>query len=365
MASPDEIIPSLRDASRRLVREWGFMGTNMAGSALPAPATHCLLEIGDRGVRTFAALRDVLLVSEAELAQTLATLLASGDISAEPGSAAPAPAGPDARYAITPAGTVTLAAVNAFAQDQAAKALGTTSPAVRAKILDAFHLYAAALRQVRLDAALTPDETPLSSPRPRSPTSAASVVPAAATPTPLPATRNVKIVTGYRPGILGHTIQLHMDYYSRSDGWGAEFEAEFSAAMSGLMPRLARPMNEAWSAVETTAEGQEVTVGTIFVDGECRGVEGVASLRAFVVAEAAQGLGLGRGLFDAAMEFVRHSGFRECHLNTMRSLTVARRMYEAVGFREVREYVHEKYGKPTMAMEYSWKRSVEDESSSA
>ena len=364
MASPDEIIPSLRDASRQLVREWGFLRTTIAGSALPAPATHCLLEIGDRGVRTFTALRDVLLVSDTELAQTLSTLLASGDISAEPGSEGPA--GPGARYTITPAGTVTLAAVNACAQDQAAKALSTTSPAVRAKILDAFHLYAAALRQVRLDAALTPDETPLASPRPHSPPSAASVVPSAeAVPTPVPATRNVRIVTGYRPGILGHTIQLHMDYYSRSDGWGVDFETEFSAAMSGLIPRLARPMNEAWSAVETTAEGKEVTVGTIFVDGESRGEEGVASLRAFVVDESAQGLGLGRRLFDAAMEFVRRTGVRECRLNTMRSLTVARRMYEGAGFLEVREFVHEKYGKPTMIMEYSWKRSVENENSSS
>ena len=363
MASPDDIIPSLRDASRRLVREWGFMGTTMAGSALPAPATHCLLEIGDRGVRTFAALRDVLLVSEAELAQTLSMLLASGDISGEPGSEGPA--GPGARYAITPAGTVTLAAVNAFAQDQAAKALSTTSPVVRAKILDAFHLYAEALRQVRLDAALTPDETPLSSPRPHSPPSAASAVSAAAVPTPLPAPRNVRIVAGYRPGILGHTIQLHMDYYWRSDGWGAAFEAEFSAAMSGLMTRLDRPMNGAWSAVETTAEGKEVTLGTIFVDGESRGEEGVASLRAFVLDESAHGLGLGRKLFDAAMEFVRRTGFRECRLNTMRSLTVARRMYERAGFQEVREYVHEKYGKPTMVMEYTWKRSVEGENRSS
>ncbi len=75
--------------------------------------------------------------------------------------------------------------------------------------------------------------------------------------------------------------------------------------------------------METTTDGKERIIGTIFVDAEDLGEEGVSHLRAFIMDDTARGLGLGRRLFDAAMDFVRDSSAHECRLTTMRTLTVA------------------------------------------
>ncbi len=110
MDNPREIVQFLRDASRRLVREWGFMGPTIADSILSAAAVHCLIEIGDRGINTFGSLREVLLVPDSQLTQVLAELIASGDIYVEQTTQ-------NTRYTLTPAGTATLAAINAYAHE--------------------------------------------------------------------------------------------------------------------------------------------------------------------------------------------------------------------------------------------------------
>ena len=56
------------------------MGPTIADSLLSAPATHCLIEIGDHHVNTFGRLRDVLLVTDTQLNQVLSELLSSGDV---------------------------------------------------------------------------------------------------------------------------------------------------------------------------------------------------------------------------------------------------------------------------------------------
>ncbi|KAH8883938.1 hypothetical protein GQ53DRAFT_406233 [Thozetella sp. PMI_491] len=357
MDATDDVIPTFREASRRLVREWGFLRPRLPCSVLSASATHCLIEVGDFHVNTFERLRRVLCVSDDELQVTLAELAANGDIATvlpDPGDEAEAG---EAVYRITPNGTVTLAAINAFAQNQVETALATISPGASTAILTAFRQYAAALRQARAGSALTPEATPLPSPRASSPVRETSslLLPTAA-PSPPPSERQVTIVSGYRPGILGRTLEMHLDFYSGAVGWGAKFEEYLSSKLSGLMTRLSNPLNEAWCAIETTAEGRERIIGTIYIDGESLGEEGVAHLRAYVMDDAARGLGLGRKLFDSAMQFVRDSGFRECRLWTMRSLVVARRLYEGAGFKLVNEFYTEEMGNGIWSMEYHWRR---------
>lgn len=179
-------------------------------------------------------------------------------------------------------------------------------------------------------------------------------------PPPPPARHTtVKIIPGYRPGILGRTLEMHLAFYHPTLGWGREFEAGLAKSIGDLLARLDRPVNQAWSAVLEDGErqGEGRIVGVVYVDGECMGREGVARLRCFIVDESARGLGVGGKLLAAAMAFVREEPrFAECRLETMRELTVARRMYERAGFRKVGETWFDEFGKGAMSLEYCWRR---------
>jgi ribosomal protein S18 acetylase RimI-like enzyme len=206
--------------------------------------------------------------------------------------------------------------------------------------------------------------------------------------TPKP-TDTIIITPGYRPGILARTLEMHLDYYYQLCGWGRQFEAVLSQGMGDLLARLGRPVNQVWSAVLTSpaplptptpgpgpgpdqittppptgatpytalpAEGK--IVGVVYIDGECIGEQGVARLRCFIVDESVRGMGVGRKLLDSAMEFVRHVGFREVRLSTMRSLAAARRLYESYGFVAAGEEWFEEFGNGVWEMKYVW-RSTE------
>ncbi|KAK3906849.1 hypothetical protein C8A05DRAFT_40397 [Staphylotrichum tortipilum] len=343
----DDPVPSLREASRKLVREWGFLQPTLNHFPLSPAAVHCLIEIGDYGRRAFPDLCAELNVTPTRLAYTLDELASCGAMTRNPPAANPdgfSDADRGETYSLTPAGETTLREINAYAQAQVTTALAAAPPGAGANITAAFEAYAAALERSRPNWAVpTPDITPAATPEP-----------------PTPAT--VDIVAGYRPGILARTLEMHMDYYHPRYDWGREFEAELSSDLSGLLRRLDRPCNEVWSAVlKTPARSPqehhvEKMVGMVYIDGECGAGEGVARLRAFIVDESTRGLGVGKRLLGAAMDFVKEMGFRECKLTTLESLTVARKLYEREGFRRHSQGWFEGFGKTIMEITYLWRR---------
>ena len=332
-----DLIPSLRAASRKLVREWGFLRPTLAGTTLSHAAVHCLIELSDHSPRSFSDLATELRVSPSDLRPVVAELLTSDSITLMPDDKK------QDHYSLTPAGLELLNEVNAFAQNQVAKALQVAHPTFGTDITTALGLYAAALETARLNEANpTPQHTPISSPlRPPSP--------------PQP---TIKIVTGYIPGLLGRTLEMHATYYSALVGWGQKFEADLGTGISDLIRRLDNPLNQAWSVVRTTPYNhpKERIEGVIFVDGEKQGEEGVARIRAFILDESVRGLGLGKRLVEEAMRFVRETGFRECRLQTMRILTPAIRLYEREGFVEVGEEWETHWGGGHMALHFTWWR---------
>ncbi|KAL2255170.1 hypothetical protein VTK26DRAFT_3933 [Humicola hyalothermophila] len=178
----------------------------------------------------------------------------------------------------------------------------------------------------------------------------------------------VTIVPGYRPAIVARAVEMNMAFYLPAKGWSRLFEAHMAADLGHLLNRLDKPINQVWSAVMTTAPGPsdqsggspvERTVGVVCVDGECSGEAGVARLRYFVVDESVKGLGIGKNLFRAAMDFVREAGFRECRLSTMPDLTAARKLYEREGFSLVSEGVFDAFDRPVTELNYVWRRPEE------
>ena len=345
---------SLREASRKLVREWGFLRPTPIPFPLSPAAVHCMIEIGDYGRRCFSDLCAELKVPPTQLSRTLTELISRGIAQREPNPTSQegqVTAGHEHTYTLTPTGVSALAEINAHAQDQVTKALAAAPPGAGANITAAFQAYADALKRSRPSQVdITPDITPTATPEPPQPSQPPTV----------------SIVAGYRPGILARTLKMHLAFYYPREGWGRKFESVLSVVLGDLLDRLDRPVNQVWSAVVTTPAQHpggppvERTVGVVYIDGEAYpGEEGVAKVRAFIVDESTRGLGVGKQLVAAAMQFVREAGFRECRLATQRCLRAARRLYERAGFKEAGEVWFEGFGNGTMELRYVWSRADE------
>lgn len=145
MAAPDVDIEQIRDASRRLVRELGFLRPTLAGTDLPPSAVHALVEIGACGSMTATELCEVLVLEKSSVSRMLRKLVDAGELAERTG-------GRDGRtkqLSLTARGRATLDRINDFAQRQVAAALEQMSPETRPRLADALASYAGALKASR------------------------------------------------------------------------------------------------------------------------------------------------------------------------------------------------------------------------
>ncbi|KAK3397733.1 hypothetical protein B0T20DRAFT_230084 [Sordaria brevicollis] len=217
-------------------------------------------------------------------------------------------------------------------------------------------------------------------------------------PTTDPST--IQILPGYRPGILGRTLEMHMDYYGPLAGWGHYFESYMASSLGPFLKRLddavdpfskppttpeekaaaaakceviesSKGRNQVWTAIQTEPDtGKQRIVGTAYIDGDFyrlgehkeEGGEEVCRLRFVIVDESVRGMGIGGKLFDAAMAFVGEKGYRECRLSTSKALKAAVKIYERGGFvlvqDKIEEYIREDNGKKEFwnMRDYVWRR---------
>lgn len=302
MSLPDPLIEPIRAASRTLVREFGFMGSTLAGTDFPASAVHALVETGLRGTITSAALCDLLNLDKSSVSRMVRKLVAAGELamirSADDTREKP--------LSLTERGRETVAAINARAARQVSDALDTLPPRSRATVRDGLAAYAGALQTSRTG-------------RP------AGDVP-------------VEIASGYRPGVIGRIAEMHAVYYARTSGFGCFFEGKVASEAAEFTARLERPGNGLWLAVR----GGTV-VGSIAIDGEDMG-PGIAHLRWFIVDDGLRGSGVGRRMLAEAVGFCDRHGFAETQLWTFQGLDAARTLYEAAGFALVEETPGRQWG---------------------
>jgi GNAT superfamily N-acetyltransferase len=135
------------------------------------------------------------------------------------------------------------------------------------------------------------------------------------------------------PGDLGMIVYLHGVVYAREYGLDTTFE-----------PYVAKPLAE--FAIEGVgrlwvAEKDGSVIGSIaMVDAG----PDTGQLRWFLLAPQARGLGLGRRLLDAALDYARERGFAHVFLWSFTDLHDAIRLYQKAGFRVTETETGEVWG---------------------
>jgi DNA-binding MarR family transcriptional regulator/N-acetylglutamate synthase-like GNAT family acetyltransferase len=303
----------IRDASRRIVRELGFMRPTLAETELPPSSVHTLIEIGRNETLTAADLCAVLDLEKSSVSRMVRKLILSGELTEEPN-------GKDARsksLSLTGKGRTTLAAINAYADNVVSSSLGSLSAGFQEKVREGLVAYADALEHRRVGKASGPSA--------------------------------IAIENGYRPGIIGRCSEMHGRYYARTVGFDHFFEGRVAAGIAEFAGRLDRPVNQIWAAMD----GEKI-VGTAAIDGEDLG-NNTAHLRWFIMEDGYRGAGIGKRLLDEAVSFAAAKDFTEIQLWTLKGLDAARRLYERQGFVLAEEYSGDQWGREIIEQRFTRK----------
>ncbi len=288
----DQTIRDLREFSRKLVRELGFMRTSLAGSDMAPSAVHAIIEIGLQPGIQARDLAAILRLDKSNTSRQVAKLESAGLLTRETDSA-------DARSSrlyLSEAGNKLRGQIDQFATDQVSRALRQLTPADQESLIRFLSLYADALSH----------ENP-------------NTAPAAAG-----GGIADQIRAGYVPGCIGDVASLHARYYAQASGFGVYFERKVASELAEFAEGLPAAGKNMWLYVDNGR-----TLASIVIDGDLATRQ--AHLRWFIVDESLRGMGVGRALLQQAMDFV-DAHYDETYLWTFKGLDAARHLYEAAGF---------------------------------
>ncbi|BCZ83804.1 MarR family transcriptional regulator [Paraburkholderia terrae] len=309
--SRDSTILELREFSRKLVRELGFMRSTLADSDLAPSAVHAILEIGATPGIQARDLAHLLRLDKSNASRQVAKLETAGLIERTASS-------DDARSSqlyLTKAGQQLRKKIDKFATDQVSSALRKLAPSDQQSLVRALSLYASALEQD--NDAKEPLQAPAS---------------------------NLQIIEGYQPGCIGDVASLHARYYSEHSGFGAYFEKLVATGLAEFAGLLPDPDRQLWLVSDNGR-----TLASIAIDGNAE--TRVAHLRWFIVDDSLRGLGIGRQLMTRAMAFVDER-FDETYLWTFKGLDAARHLYEAFGFHLAEEAEGTQWGEAVVEQRF-------------
>jgi DNA-binding MarR family transcriptional regulator/N-acetylglutamate synthase-like GNAT family acetyltransferase len=144
------------------------------------------------------------------------------------------------------------------------------------------------------------------------------------------------ILRPHQPGDIGWVIHRHGALYAEECGLDMTFEALVARIGAGFIENFDAARERCW-----IAECQGAVVGAVLLVKEC---QEVAKLRLLYVEPRARGLGIGSRLVAECIRFARQARYRKITLWTNDVLVAARHIYQAAGFRLVREEPHKSFG---------------------
>lgn len=138
-------------------------------------------------------------------------------------------------------------------------------------------------------------------------------------------------------GDIGWIIHRQGVLYAEEYGWDTTYEALVAEILAAFVKGFDPAAEGAW-----VAERQGAIVGSVFL---VKASTEVAKLRLLYVEPSARGLGIGTHLVQECIRGAREKKYRALTLWTNDVLVSARRIYEAAGFRLVREESHHSFGR--------------------
>jgi GNAT superfamily N-acetyltransferase len=147
------------------------------------------------------------------------------------------------------------------------------------------------------------------------------------------------VLRSHRPGDMGMVVHLEGHGYVEQFGWDQSFEALAARIVADFLANFDELRERCWIA---EMDGRHV--GHVFLVRHPDQPD-AAKLRLLYVDSAARGMGLGRRLVTECVGFAVQAGYRKVTLWTQSVLTAAHRIYQAAGFRLVREEPHHSFGK--------------------
>ena len=153
------------------------------------------------------------------------------------------------------------------------------------------------------------------------------------------------VLRDHRVGDMGWIIHRQARLYAEEYGWNDEFES-LIAEITAKFIRNFDPQRERCWVAELDGE----IVGAVFL---VKDSDEVARLRMLHVDVKARGQGLGRRLVEECIRFARARGYKTLTLWTNDILTSARKIYEAAGFKLIKEEKHRSFGKDLVGQHWN------------
>lgn len=132
----------------------------------------------------------------------------------------------------------------------------------------------------------------------------------------------IDIRTEYQPGDIGLITKMHGELYN----FGRHFEAYVAETLGHFYLQMDQARERVW-----VVEDNGKLIGTIAL----KDTKGVAQLRYFLLDPAYRGMGLGKMLMDAFMDFMNQVGYTSSFLLTEKSLLPAANLYKKYGYKYI------------------------------
>jgi DNA-binding MarR family transcriptional regulator/ribosomal protein S18 acetylase RimI-like enzyme len=156
-------------------------------------------------------------------------------------------------------------------------------------------------------------------------------------------------------GDMGWVVQRHAALYARESGWDARYEAKVAEFVAWFLTQHDPARECCW-----IAERDDENVGSVFLVNES---PAVGRIRLLLVDPKARRSGIGTRLLRQCVGFARRTGYERVVLSARTTQGTTRHLYDALGFRLLREEWEQTSGRPVVGQ--TWELILEGSAGAA